>query len=136
MVARLAEYISLCPYLEGSKLRVNYLDKEIGSASLEMATEQKTLRNYADGGRLERMVFVLALREGFGMGDFENQRAVMKCKEIEKWIEKEPWEESAAEIVEDSLLVWAKLLKPFRLVRTEGSFARYEAEIEVVCLKK
>ena len=136
MITRLVEYISACPQLEGKQLKVNYLDKEIGSASLEMTQDQKRVRSYADGGSLEQKVFVLALREGFGMGDSENQRIIEKCQMIEEWLEKWAEDGQNSGLKEDGTVVFVNVLKPFRTIRTEGSFARYEAEIEIIYLKK
>ena len=136
MIARLSEYISACPYFEGRGIKLNYLDKEIGSVSLEMTKNKKVLRNYADGGSLEQNVAVLALREGFGIGDNENQSTFRKCKQIEKWIDEELFEIKETGPCDDGVIVFVKVLKPFEIVRTEGNFARYEAEIEVVCLKR
>ncbi len=136
MIRRLAEYISACPYFEGRELNVNYLGKEIGSASLEMTGNRKTVRSYADGGSLEQTVFVLALREAFDMGDFDNQHIVEKCGAIEKWLEKETGDSEICGTKEDITLNSVRVLKPFSVISTEGSFARYEAEIEIVYLKR
>ena len=130
MIRRLAECISACPYLEDREVKVNYLDKDIGAASIERAQSRKSEKAYTDGGRLENTVFVLALREAFGMGDFENQRIEEKCEAIEKWLEEEFLESK-----DDLGLIFLRLIKPFGISGTEGSFARYEAEIEVVYLK-
>ena len=135
MITRLAEYISDCPYFEGREIKINYLDKEIGSVSLEATGNRKVVRSYADGGRLISEVFVLALREAFDMGDFENICITEKCKGIETWLESKAGDEDFFGEKEEKALSFLKILKPFHLVRTEGNFAKYEAEIETGYLK-
>ena len=134
MISKLASFISECPYLLGQIVKPNFLGKEAGMASLERIKDKRIIREYADGGTLVGNSFVLALRESFGLGDLDNSRVSDKCLAIENWIEEQNLAENTLKEKVGGNIASVGVAKCFELVRSDGASARYEAEIEVVCL--
>ncbi len=134
MISKLASFISECPYLLGQVVKPNFLGKEAGMASLERTKDKRTVKGYADGGALVRYSFVLALRESFGLGDLDSQRISDKCSAIENWIEEQNLAGNTLKAKVGAEIASVGVAKCFELVKSDGASARYEAEIEVVCL--
>lgn len=132
MITKIADFISGCPYLEGAYARVNCLDREVGSVSVEMTKNKRSVREYADGGGLEALTFVIALREGFDVGEAENRRIAEKCSLFEKWIEEQNINGCLPEFEDGRTVASVGLSSCFELARTDNISARYEAEIEVI----
>lgn len=134
MISKLASFISECPVFSGEVVMTGFLGKEVGRASLEATNDKRQVRQYADGGALTKYSFVLALRESFGFGDLDSQRISDKCTAIENWIEEQNISRDALESFVGAEVVSIGVSKCFELVKSDGASARYEAEIEVVCL--
>ena len=134
MISKLARFISESPAFSGEAVKTNFLGKEVGSASLEATKNRRSVRQYTDGGALTGYSFVLALRESFGLGDLDNQRISDKCSAIENWIEEQNISRDTLERFLGAEVVSVGVSKCFELVKSVGASARYEAEIEVVCL--
>ncbi len=130
MISSLARYISDCPYLDGEKVNVNYLKKENASISLEMTKERSLIREYADGGTLKGITFVLALRMPFI--ESEGVRNSEKCQKIEKWIEEQNSKGCLPKLNGTETVISLRLKKGFAPGGVYGNFARYEAEIELI----
>ncbi len=135
MISKLASFISECPVFLAEAVNTNFLGKRVGSASLEATKNKRAVREYADGGALICYSFVLALRESFGFGDLDSQRISDKCSAIENWIEEQNISRDALERCVGTEVVSIGVSKCFEMVKSDGALARYEAEIEVVCLE-
>ncbi len=134
MITKLASFISECPAFSGEVVKTNFLGKEVGRASLEATNNKRPVTQYADGGALMRCSFVLALRESFGFGEMDSQRISDKCIAIENWIEEQNISRDTLERFVGAEVVSIGVSKCFELAKSDGASARYEAEIEVVCL--
>lgn len=134
MIVEMAKYLSSCPFFDGERVELNYLDCKIGAASVEMKESKNIVREYADGGVLMAAVFKLAVRGGFGLLDEESRQLADRLCRIEKWIEEQnlignlPGFEAAVKAVS------VGVVKCFCIERTDGNSARYEAEIELIYL--
>lgn len=132
MILKIAKFLSACPYLMGERINVNFLAQSDAAVSIMMTQTRKTVKEYADGGRLDAAVFVLALRESFGVDDSENKRIAEKCSNIERWIEEQSLSGSLPELAKDEAMAAIGIVKSFHMVRTDSMSARYEAELEVI----
>ena len=85
MIVKLAEFLSNCPAFDGERVRVNYLDGDLGAAALTFRDEAVG-KPYADGGRLSAFSFALAVRGEYTNAHGVMKRAAVRLSEIENWI--------------------------------------------------
>ncbi|MBQ9736964.1 MAG: hypothetical protein IJV86_00975 [Clostridia bacterium] len=130
MINEMAKYLSDCPYLDGETVNVNYLKRENAAVSLEMTKERSAVREYADGGALRGVTFVIALR-GRLVGS-EALLASERCQKIEEWIEEQSLSGNLPQSHLGKPVVDLKVVKGFETATVYGDRVRYEAEIEVI----
>ena len=130
MINEMAKYLSGCPYLDSETVNVNYLKKETAAVSLEMTKERSVVREYADGGALRGVTFVIALR-GRLVGS-EALLAAERCQKIEEWIEEQNRSGNLPQLDLGKPAIDLKVVKGFEATTVYGDRVRYEAEIEVI----
>ena len=132
MIAKVAEFLSGCPYLYGETVNINYLDKADGAISLGMSQKSVSLKEYSDGGALKGVFFILSLCKEFGPSFAENTRISENCESIENWVEEQNLKGNLPKLDGGREVVSIGVSKRFGLVHTNRIAARYEAEIEVI----
>ena len=132
MINKVAEFLSLCPYLHGKEINVNYLDHKDGAVMLKVEGEQRVIRKYADGGALKSVVFGLVIRRGFAPEIARNKCLADEFGKIEMWIEEQNLKGNLPEIKNALRAVSVGVEKCFKVSDTDRSGARYEAKIELI----
>ena len=134
MINEMIEFLSLCPFLEGKEINVNYLDFTDEAIMLEPEGKRQVVRRYADGGILKSALFRLVIRRQFCSDISENKRIADEFALIEKWIEEQNLNGNLPAINDARKLVSVGVAKCFEISKIDRSSARYEAKIELIYL--
>ncbi|MBQ9757164.1 MAG: hypothetical protein IJW15_01945 [Clostridia bacterium] len=132
MIEKMAEFLSTCPYLAESGVKVNYLEAEPFSAALIMCGEDIPLTRYTDGGQIRSMNFILALRQEYSGANTHNNLAAKRCEEIEEWVNVQNDNGILPETEDKRRVMSVSVEKGFEIIHTGSVDARFEAEIKVV----
>lgn len=62
MVGEVLEFLRECPQISDRVVNINHLSHRVGACSLETADGGGIVKEYADGGKMLKQEFVLALR--------------------------------------------------------------------------
>ena len=72
MLVEVAKYLSACPELEGRQVCINHLAENEESVSLEVSGSRDSVKEYADGGVMRGVTFILSIRDDFGVSQPES----------------------------------------------------------------
>ncbi len=131
MVERLIVFLKGCPQLKDRLIACGYLGEFPGCCSLEMGKRVYESKRYADGGRLMKRHFVLALREIYSADNEENKRVAKLGTDIERWLSEMNRSGVLPDLSGFGTAVSISIVNGFRLMTAESLDARYEAEFEV-----
>jgi len=134
MINEMMEFLSLCPFLDGKEINVNYLDHTDKAIMLEPEGKRQVLRRYADGGLLKSALFRLVIRRPFCPDISENKKLANELGLIEKWIEEQNLNGNLPIIRDARRSVSVGVAKCFEITKTDRNSARYEAKIELIYL--
>ena len=89
MMEEIRKYISGCPLFENGLINVNYLDSEPMAYSIESVPASPVIRQYADGGQLRQLLFVLASRELYSKKISDNTKVTKFYEDFAAWLEEQ-----------------------------------------------
>lgn len=136
MIEKTAEYLSRCPFLDGTAVKVNYLNKKPFAVSLRMKSASPVVKRYADGGQMCECRFVLDLRQVYCGADNENIAAAQRCRNIEEWLASQNDAGILPEPEDGEQPVSLTVEKSFEIVHIGNIDARFEAELRLVYYKE
>ncbi len=132
MIEKIAEFLKLCPHLDGRVIGIGFLGEEMTSCSVETGKGASVLKRYTDGGCVKSQSFIFSLREAHTKEVETNLRATRLCTDIENWIAEQEELRNLPKLDAPKTAISIRLSNSFHLTRIETLDARYEAEIEVV----
>lgn len=89
MINEVRSFLSDCPYISDRLININYLSSRCGSLSLENVSTKKLIKEYTDGSRLCRAVFIIATRESATESVGVNGSVADLFENISRWLEKQ-----------------------------------------------
>lgn len=136
MIEKTAEYLSQCPFLDGTAVKVNYLSEKPFAASLRMKSASPVVKRYADGGQVCECRFALELREVYCSADNENIAAAQRCRDIEGWLASQNSAGIFPELGVGEQPLSLTVERSFEIVHIGNVDARFEAELSLIYYKE
>ena len=132
MLVEVAKYLSACPELEGRQVCINHLAENEESVSLEVSGSRDSVMEYADGGVMRGVTFILSIRDDFGVSQPESCDIARRCAKIEKWVEEQNLMGNLPVLEGSAKSVSLGVARCFEIVSTRDFLARYEMQIELI----
>ncbi len=136
MIEKTAKYLSQCPFLDGTAVKVNYLNEKPFAVSLRMKSASPVVKRYADGGQMCECRFTLELRQVYCGADNENIAAAQRCRDIEGWLDSQNNAGIFPEFRNGEQPLSLTVEKSFEIVHIGNVDARFEAELSLVYYKE
>lgn len=82
-------WLKTCPALEGERLNVDFLPTDAQSYSIEVVPCRETVKQYMDGSKIKRFLFVLASREVVSADITQNTSNLTFYEDFAGWVERQ-----------------------------------------------
>lgn len=134
MVNEVLEFLRECPRISGRAVNINHLSHRVGACSLETADGGGVVKVYADGGRILKQKFVLAIRAAVCEDLKVGAETAKLFDDVREWLAKQENSGRLPRLVNGAEAVSLKAERGWARVGAGSVDARYEMGLELVYL--
>lgn len=129
ILEQIREFISECPYLQGGRIDIDFLDDQLYGYVLEGVPVSEVIRRYSDGGSIRRYEFVFGARLPYGTEQtvFNHQF----YQQFSEWLEEQARRNHFPDLGEGKTVQTVRALSHGYLLDGDGSNARYQIQCEM-----
>lgn len=121
------DYIATCPLLSGGKIRLDYLEDEIDSYSIDKTPSNPIYKQYKDGGCLKQITFDFVATAPYSA--LENLANSSFFEEFSEWIETNN-RKGILPNIDD--VQWIKCTSPDYVLQKVKTVAMYIIQMQLV----
>ena len=89
IVEAVRAWLKTCPALEGERLNVDFLPTDAQTYAVEVVPCRETVKQYIDGSKIKRFLFVLASREVVSADIAQNTGNLAFYEDFAEWVERQ-----------------------------------------------
>lgn len=121
------DYIATCPLLSGGKIRLDYLDDDIDSYSIDLTPNNPIYKQYAGGSKLKQFTFDFVANAPYSI--IENLANSKFFEDFSDWIETQNKSGILPNITD---VQWIKCTSNGYILQKSETIATYIIQMQVV----
>lgn len=132
MMENVRKFICGCPHLREGKLNVDYLGAEPTEYTVRRVAADEVLKQYADGGKLKKLVFTFHSREWMGRTVADQLQLAEFYEQFGDWIAEKNDMGELPELGERKIAQSIRVTKAGALQDQAGDSAKYQMECTLI----